>query len=289
MVVTVESALRNSSDGFRAEIHIGDCGLDAATRASMEELWPRHPKVAGLHFHSLDLGDFHEFMHRGLHPASLARLQMSELIPEASRAIYLDTDLLVSGDLSELADIDMRGHPVGGAPEGYFGTLREAGYRLSEIPAEVQPDAPYFNAGVLVVDLSLWRDDSVWERSKDLITSHSDKFSHNDQSVLNIIFSGKSLVLDPKWNRQRQIYDDLPLVVPRSKGIIHFIGPVKPWHYADRAGCGAVTLWHEQLKRTDIHLPSLSPKRSYSGPVPLLWAKKAAKLARAKLSRLLPR
>lgn len=289
LVVTVESALRNSSDGFRAEIHIGDCGLDPETRRSMEEVWTRHPKVAGVRFHKLDLDDFHGFMSSGLHPAALARLQMPELMPEAGRAIYLDTDLLVLGDLSELARIDLQGLPVGGATEGYFKTLREAGYRLSEIPVEVEPDAPYFNSGVLVADLGLWRQARVWEKSKSLITSHFDKFTHNDQSVLNLLFSGRSLVLAPKWNRQRQVYDDLPLVVPRDAGIIHFIGPVKPWHYSKRSGCGAVSLWQEQLARTEVHLPPLSPRRHYQGALPLLWARKAAKLASARLARILSR
>lgn len=290
MVVTIESALDNASPDFRVALHIGDCGLDPDVRASMAKVWPTHPKIASLTFHDLHLDDFKEYMHVGLHVATLARLQITDLIPNGDRAIYLDTDLLVLGDLKELAEIDFKGNALAGVLEGYFSSLRESGYNLSEIPLEVQPDAPYFNAGMLAINLDAWRNAPVWETGKLLMTQYRDKFGHNDQSVLNLLFSGKALMLPPQWNRQRQMFDELPMLLPRDGGITHFIGAIKPWHFAYRPGCGIVSKWHEYLLRTKISLPPLpTPKKSYRGPLIALWGKKYFNTISARFSRLLTR
>lgn len=288
MVVTIESALDAASADFRVELHIGDCGLDPEVRSSMEQVWAKHPKVSSIHFHRLSLEGFQEYMHTGLHAAALARLMITDLIPDHDRAIYLDTDILVHGDLKELAEVDLQGNALAGVLEGYYHSLRESGYKLAEIPLEVQPDAPYFNSGMMVIDLEKWRQAPVWDTGKLLMTQYRDKFGHNDQSVLNLLFSGKALMLPLHWNRQRQMFDELPMVLPKD-GITHFIGGIKPWHFAYRPGCGAVSKWHEYLIQTQVSLPPLpTPKRSYRGPVSLLWARKYAGAFLKRLRSTLP-
>jgi lipopolysaccharide biosynthesis glycosyltransferase len=290
MVVTIESALENSSPDFRVALHIGDCGLDPEVRTSMERVWSVHPKVASLTFHDLNLENFKGRMRVGLPVAALARLQITTLIPEGDRAIYLDTDLLVLGDLKELAEIDLQGNPVAGVIEGYFKTLRESGYKLSEIPMEVVPDAPYFNSGMLVIDLAKWRDIPVWETGEMLLSQYRDKFSHNDQAVLNLLFSGRTLMLPDHWNRQRPMFDELPVLKHGDGGIIHFIGRTKPWNFSYRPNCGAVSLWHEVLRRSKVELPPLAKlNRSYRGPLPILWGRKLVSLAMGRIKSKLRR
>jgi len=275
LVVAVESALDNASPGFRIDLHIGDCGLDPTTRASMEEVWSRHPGIASLTFHRPRIEQFRPFMAGGLHPAALARLQMDRFIPGARRAIYLDTDVLVLGDLRQLAEVDLAGRCLAGARESCHADLASAGYDLSAIPLPTTPEAPYFNSGVMVVDLERWRECRVWETGEMLLTRYRDKFSHNDQAVLNLLFCGRVALLPDRWNRQRPICDALPILLPREGGILHFVARPKPWLFAYRPGCGAVSRWHEYLRSTRIELPPLpAPERRYRAPGALLWPAK---------------
>lgn len=69
------------------------------------------------------------------------------LIPDlvtSDRSLYLDCDLLVTGDLSELFHMDMEGKPVAAVASPY-----------------AWESDPYgFNAGVLLIDNNLWRSNS---------------------------------------------------------------------------------------------------------------------------------
>jgi lipopolysaccharide biosynthesis glycosyltransferase len=283
MVVTVESALDRASPDFRFEVHIGDAGLDPDVRKSMREEWSKHPKVGSLVFHDLSLDSFNGlFTKVRLRPATLARLQMPDLITNAPRAIYLDTDILVLGDLKELASLEFGDTAVAGVIDN-LPTLRDQGYDLDGLPFHVPPETPYINAGFLVANLDYWRRHDFWERGKVLLSEHSDKFSHFDQSVLNLLCAGKLHILPNRWNRQRQLVDELPMALQKAS-LVHFIGPIKPWHFGYRPGCGTVAMWHEQLRKSKVKLPPLPPpSRSYRGPLLSLYLRKLSTVARIKV------
>lgn len=286
LVVTVESVLANCGPETRIALHVADCGLDPALRSRMAAVWTGHRAVDSVRFHELSMAPYQKFMLRNLRAAALARMRMPDLVP-SSRAVYLDTDILFLGDIQELADADLGGAPVGAVREGYHATLGDAGYDLQGLPFPVPASAPYFNSGVLVADLDAWRRESVWEKGIALLSGHREKFTHNDQSVLNILFAGRACILAGRWNRQRQLFDELPLLVPPGPGAIHFIGPVKPWHFAARRGCGAVSRWHEQRLRSRVDPPLDPPVRGYRGPLVLLWGRKLFQMARMRLRRAL--
>ena len=67
---------------------------------------------------------------------SLMRLALPEILPEEYRALYLDVDTIVTGDLGPLFSASLGGCPVGGVRE----PSRSRG-------------VPYYNAGVLLMDL----------------------------------------------------------------------------------------------------------------------------------------
>lgn len=289
LVVTIESALAASGPGTRFEIHIADCGLDPRVRASMEEAWSADPKVSEVIVHRLSLEMFDGmFTDSRLRPATLARLQMPELMAGRHRVVYLDTDLLVCGDLGEIARLDLDGGSLAGVVD-YFPNLGSTNYRLGELPLELDPAEVCVNAGVLVADLDKWREVGIWEKGSLLLREHSDKFYHHDQSVINLLLSGSFRLLDSKWNRQQELLDEVPMLA-KSDGIIHFIGKTKPWHYAYRPGCGAVSRWHEQLARTKVALPPLDrPSLGYRGPLGWLYARKAAQLVAMRARTFLDR
>ncbi|CAK9000961.1 unnamed protein product [Durusdinium trenchii] len=84
-----------------------------------------------------------------------------------ARLIYLDTDTVIMGDLGELQDIDLQGHPCAAVKyclqslEKYvdFSVLRELGYIQNH-----DPKACIANRGLLVIDVRRWHELQITEQ-----------------------------------------------------------------------------------------------------------------------------
>lgn len=137
---------------------------------------------------------------RYLPKTSLFRLLIPTLFEsDVPRVIYLDADVLVRGSVAELMSMDLSGYscaavrdpsiPWAGAPQAL--PWRELG---------IAPDTPYFNTGVLVIDLERWRQTSLGPKALDVLTVH--KLRYGDQCALNVVLQGGFLRLDPTWNLQ---------------------------------------------------------------------------------------
>lgn|GEM_PF-1606596 len=152
------------------------------------------------------------------------RLFLSRLLPHHSKVTYLDCDLVVTGDLSELDQFDLSGYPLAAVSKGTFRTALEwpvcqsLGYSL---------DAPYFNAGVLVLNLDCWRTEDLLGECIDFATKHSKSLFTADQTILNFVFYNNFARLPERFNRE--LYPDSPLVGEISSGVYHFAGSPKPF------------------------------------------------------------
>jgi lipopolysaccharide biosynthesis glycosyltransferase len=194
--------------------------------------------------------------------ATFGRLLLAEALPSTlGRVLYLDCDLLVTGDLSELWRADLRGGVLGAVPEattGVAGTPRT--YEHPQDPS-LDPADPYFNAGVLLIDLAMWRRKRVGERAIAYVRRNRPPLM--DQDALNACLVGRWLPLDRAWNvttfwfrsssRQRR-YRTL---LARAK-IVHFVGHRKPWLRPD---VWMGQRWHRHLRtlggKARLALPKL--------------------------------
>ena len=103
-----------------------------------------------------ELGDLRKWFDfsvnsRGFALSTLARLFVGRVLPEdVHRVLYLDCDTLPLEDLSALEQFDLKGCPLAMAqePTARHSRKRELG---------LAPEQPYFNAGVLLIDLDRWR------------------------------------------------------------------------------------------------------------------------------------
>jgi lipopolysaccharide biosynthesis glycosyltransferase len=86
----------------------------------------------------------------------------------------------------------------------------------------------YFNAGVVIIDPKLWRNnqlDVIW---KNLISDYSKLgFMFQDQDILNYVLLGKTKMIPLPYNhlvtRTQASYETYPYIA-------HFAGAIKPWH-----------------------------------------------------------
>jgi lipopolysaccharide biosynthesis glycosyltransferase len=165
------------------------------------------------------------------------------------RAVLLDSDTLVLADLSELQDVDLEGKVIGACVDPFIPTVSSVDGLPRFVRAGLPHDTPYFNAGIMVVDLAQWRNERVGERSLEYVERECRHLRQYDQDALNAVLSGRWKRLDPSWNTQPRVRNALGIALPDRPLIAHFSGRLKPWLY--HGGTELDRLFLDYLDRTD--------------------------------------
>ncbi|MEC4815694.1 MAG: glycosyltransferase family 8 protein [Scytonema sp. PMC 1069.18] len=173
--------------------------------------------------------------------AAYYRLLIPHLLPNSfTKAIYLDSDLIVRGNLEELWNIDIGENYLlaaqdMGAP--YVSSSRGLiNYQALGIPK----DCKYFNSGVLVLNLKKWREDNMSDRVIEYLKQNKDYIRWHDQDGLNAVLAGKWGELDPRWNQMPYIFkfvswqespfnQEVYNALIHDPYIVHFSTREKPW------------------------------------------------------------
>lgn len=169
------------------------------------------------------------------------RLRLAEALPsEVRRAVYLDVDVLVRRDLSALWDTDLAGKPLGAVQSVHFPFIATPGAVPDWHILGLDPRAPFFNAGVLAVDVVRWRHEQIADRTLEYLRSpHCGRGA--DQQALNAVLGGRWHPLAPIFNQQTPMLHDRAgahLVFSAEEieaarvdpAIVHFQTRPKPWH-----------------------------------------------------------
>lgn len=168
--------------------------------------------------------------------ATYYRLYAEELLPKTvNRVLYLDCDIIVTGSLSSLWNIDMTGVAIGTVPDIFFAE-QEFFDRL-----QYPKDASYFNAGSVLLNLGYWREHNAGQQCLDYLGKHYDRVYANDQDVLNAVLWDKKMVLPITYNYQIQFrkkyffgqYDEAfrqEILSVKTPVVIHYAAPIKPWN-----------------------------------------------------------
>ena len=165
------------------------------------------------------------------------RLLAAKLLPEdVRRVIYLDCDIIVRGSLMPLWEMDMEGMIIAG--------VKDSGnhYQVESFDQLGYPTSwGYFNAGVLVIDLSAWRLQGVDQQILSFINEYGDKLTMMDQDVLNGVLFDRKKFLPERYNFQmlffrrwlRELYPESFQTTLRNEQliavIIHYCDTPKPW------------------------------------------------------------
>lgn len=134
---------------------------------------------------------------------SYFRLFIPELLPDnIMEAIYLDSDIIVEGDIKELWEIEMKDNALMAVPEMFSaGHLVSAPWALHTynelcIPATNK----YFNAGVLKINVSRWRKKDISKKIIDYLIKYKEKVLWHDQDGLNAVLWNDWKELPYEWN-----------------------------------------------------------------------------------------
>lgn len=146
------------------------------------------------------------------------------------RLLYLDSDVFVQGgDFGALLGLDIGAHPLAAVRDNT--QWRTPGRRPDSFARLGLPTAPYFNSGVLLIDVAAFNGQQVLERCLEVARSHPPKRIGLDQDLVNAVLRGDWAELSPLWNWQYTWASRLYAGVA-DPHVIHFIGPKKPWKHA---------------------------------------------------------
>ena len=204
--------------------------------------------------------------------ASYFRLDIANILDESiEKIIYLDCDLLVYDDIEKMWQLDMSGKPVAATCD--LGIMASARVRKQKNKFIGLPfDAPYFNAGVLIMDLKKWRDGNYAEAIIALATQN--KYPNHDQDALNKFFMNNWQEIPLRWDVIPPVFNlflkilnkpDLRKKAIEAKlnpAIFHYAGGYKPWEYEIHDGFN--DKYYKYLKLTeykDAKMPQFDKRR----------------------------
>ncbi len=257
--VVVGSALDHLDPEARLDLFVLDGGLHPDTRRRLDAAWTaRGARVewmqpGGLSLEAVKLGGH-------ISVVTYFRILLPRVLPErVTRAIYLDCDVLVLGDLAQLWAVPLDGQPAAAVQDAAAPYLETAvafpelaalsPHILSVRPVEnygelgLAPELPYCNAGTLVMDVAAWRAQDIPQRILDCLTQHRRFVRFWDQYGINVVLAGRLALLEPHWNVSCYLAQDAEHTPFSAEaharclaqpGVIHFLGPDKPWHLGSR-------------------------------------------------------
>ena len=212
------------------------------------------------------------------------RLFIPSLFPQYDKGIYLDSDILVPGDISMLYRQKM-GNKLIGAVADY--SIQHIAPFMRYIDMYDGVDhRNYINSGVLLLNMKRLREVDIEGKFLYLMQEYGLRTVAPDQDYLNVLCWGNIHYLDPNWDAmpsERISNFDNPQ-------IIHFNLASKPWlnesvpyselfwHYARRSGFYKIirSKWRDYMRNT-------AAMQKYSSDIEALICM-AAELSESKVS-----
>ena len=162
------------------------------------------------------------------------RFLFPDILKNCDKLLYLDVDTIITKNIESLFNIDISKHLCGVIIDSACDDVRQKN--------RVAIQGDYFNSGVLLMNLSKWRDQDIARKCMQYLREYPDRCVYPDQDALNIVMDKKIKYLPIEYNLQEGFLlnkNDLlinknrwNLIEPavRNVAIIHYSGLLKPWH-----------------------------------------------------------
>lgn len=199
----------------------------------------------------------------GLSYATFFRYFIPKYVSE-SRALYLDSDIIVRKPIDELWGLDLTDIPLAAVRDDFYTHI--------------------FNAGFLLINNDMWRAENV---TQDLIelTNQYHQTDYGDQGILNRLFENRWKELEPIYNfmvgmdtiayfqNKNDWYPHAELLEASAK-MIHYTGK-KPWQQITINRLREEWWFYYGLEWSDVLLRKFSLESGYRGLVKKVRARTA--------------
>lgn len=264
VTTTIESMLANASTAYLYDVVVLEKDFTPENKEIMQVHFARQANarlrfvnVQGLvRAYNLQTNNEH------ISVETYYRFLIQQVLPGYDKVLYLDSDLIVRGDVSELYACELGDNLVAAVRDIDFagnldiknaqGEYERRAYARDVLHLEHPFD--YFQAGVLVLNTRAMR--ALHPIDTWLGLASESTYIYDDQDILNAECQGRVLYLDPSWNvmidcagRIKKVFAFAPadmfdafMRAYREPRIVHYAGFEKPW---GSGGCDRDKLyWH---------------------------------------------
>ncbi|MFR5664731.1 MAG: glycosyltransferase [Enterocloster bolteae] len=171
----------------------------------------------------------------GLSIETYYRLLAAEILPhDIDRILYLDADIIVDGSLDEFYNIDFCGNAAAVCADTIANFKEDIRSRIG-----LSKEGTYFNAGVILLNMTVWREVVTREKVVEILQSGK-SFPFHDQDILNLLLD-KNLVYVNAFVYNFEVvlardyseyYKNIILPLKQKPIIYHYAGDqkAKPWN-----------------------------------------------------------
>ena len=190
--ISIESLLNTNREIEKIKIYVIENNIEIENKQKIEDIVNKYKRdivfIDSKNFDSkLKIND-------NFPRAAFSRLFLSSIkeLEEEDKVLYLDCDTIVNDNIEELYNTNLEGC--------YFAAVQDnaAYYLLKKIG--MNKKNRYINSGVLLINLTKWREDDIENKFLKFIEKHNGKVNHHDQGVLNGVCKDYIKILHPKFN-----------------------------------------------------------------------------------------
>lgn len=216
-------------------IHIIESNLCIQNKSRLNAIAQKfNQKIEFHYFNSIPIEDFTIGQCGAKSFVTYYRIFITSIIKDINikRILYLDCDIIVNRNISSLFLIDMTNYPIAAVQD-----LNNPTKEFHRFNISFGYNDKYFNAGVLLINLDLWRTNNFEQQLIQFCSN--DKLGYfADQDSLNVVFKNKWLELAPYWNRfslveYKNVYfktKNDELIYIYEPYIVHYASPLaRPW------------------------------------------------------------
>ena len=183
------------------------------------------------------------------------RLFIAEMFPDYTKAIYIDSDTVVRGDISKVYLTDIKDAYLGACHEQVMVQIEQYGTYVERVVGVSRYN--FFNAGLMLINCEQFRLHFVLDKFIDYLHYYNFVVTL-DEDDLNLICKDHVYWLDQRWNTE--VFGTLPHPVEQAE-MLHYIMTNKPWHYED---CLYGEYFWEYAKQTEVYDALLAVLDKYS-------------------------
>lgn len=243
-IVSIKSLIMNRSTNRRYEIHLLNTGISYKSQEDLKSLVEDGVdiEIVDVNLLANKLGD--KLPIRDYYSKSTYyRLFIATLYPNLNKALYVDSDTVILGDVSQLYDTNLDNYYIGACHEEVMLQTDVYGNYVEKALGIDRNN--YFNAGVILINCKAFRDNKILEKFYDLSKQFAFVITQ-DQDYLNVLAKDKVLFLDSAWNVE--VYNEIKVKREQMK-IVHYVMASKPWLYDD---CALKEIFWEYASNTKV-------------------------------------
>ena len=255
-VVSMHSMIKNASRQYKYVLHIlyteiSEKMQETVNRLSDEQFEIKFVDVTSYLqtiSHKLPLRDYYS-------KTTYYRLFIAEMFPQYTKAIYIDSDTIVRGDISKVYLTDIKDAYLGACHEQVMVQADEFGTYAEKVVGVSRYN--FFNAGFMLINCEQFRLHFVLDAFIEYL-HYYDFVVTQDEDYLNLICKDHVYWLDQRWNTE--MFGEINYPIEQAE-LIHYVMTSKPWHYED---CRCGDIFWEYAEQTEVYEELRELQRSYT-------------------------